>query len=208
MSKILSSFLVLLLTVNPCFARAVSLDVKHTPSSKQFWENRGYFVNIRKRIQSNWKDPLVGCTVKVRFIVDIDGKLYDILPVIHQEEPSTSERIALATAARAIYDASPFEKLPENQEAVEIVAEFKSEHPSEPVSTDKLATALAVLGITAIAGFTIWALIKNSKSPDDSSYPNENGCIGSANCHRCKNCNACMHCNSGRAPCNIWYLYH
>lgn len=209
--------LIVFLSVNPAMAKCVALDVQHNPSKDQVKANRPYFISLRKRIESRWiaKDPWVGVTVKVRFLIAPDGTVSDIFPLGRTSDLTPEADAALRQSCLAIVESFPAGPLPGEDEDVVVFAEFKSKHPpGGGINRDKLAQALEITAIAALVGFSIYAMCKWGVAPigsSGSSYrygSSEHACTGSATCSVCSSCNYCRHCNAGFSPCNIWYLYH
>ena len=214
MLRLLSLVLIVLLSVNPAFAKCVALDVQHNPSKAQERASRPYFISLRKRIESRWiaRDPWVGVTVKVRFLIAPDGTVSDIFPLGRTSDLTPNIDAALRQSCLAIVESFPTEPLPGEDEDVVVFAEFKSKHPpGGGINRDRLAQALELTAIAALVGFSIYAMCKWGVAPVGSSgssyrYGSDgHACIGSANCRVCRTCSSCGHCNAGLSPCNVWY---
>lgn len=205
MFRLLAVFLALLLAVGPAWAKAVSFDVQHVPRKELYQANKAYFTAMRQQVEALWPrfDPVTGETARIKFVIASNGGIDDILSaddLQHMTEPKAKTGIG---AAMAVREASPFPPLPFGQEAVTVVATFKSKRPKVEIDTSGLMDGLLMLGVAALAGYSIYALTKSANYNDYSTH--ERGCQGLTGCPYCKNCRYCKWCNAGMAPCGVWY---
>jgi TonB family protein len=99
-----------LLVVVLSFLGCVASQKNETPVNPSESDYRSYLIKLRDKIQSVWKYPpgIAGTnTVKIRFVLDADGKLVSA-EVVESTDPRVS-----SSALDAINRAAPFSPYPE-----------------------------------------------------------------------------------------------